>query len=270
MRVWRASGVTAGLWLVLSCGGRAADSSGVAPVGSSGWGGAIATAGAGVIESGAPGGGSAAAGAPSVNAGAGGASVAGASAIGGASAEAGSSGASGEATVAPPKAGDGRIPDPSSSNQGDGWDTCSSYPSAQGGPADTCRSCPAPSFGDKYLLFDFEPAPAPPPGDDLLGQVSFYFKEPQAGAGLWFDVVWVSGPKVGTKLSLWQASSPCRNSSDARILPLEHLLGDVPGKWVTGCMPFADQGAVSGFNLRIDTSAVIGLDAVRFGPACPQ
>jgi hypothetical protein len=39
--------------------------------------------------------------------------------------------------------------------------------------------------------------------------------------------------------------------------------------WVTGCLPFAHEGAVEGFNLRIDTNAVIGLDAVRFGPACP-
>jgi hypothetical protein len=173
-----------------------------------------------------------------------------------------------ELKVAPAPAEAAVTIDPGDENQGhgpDGWDLC---PAGQltRAPREG-RADPPALRGGRYLIYDPQAPKLPPPRSEA--QLYFYFGAPPNGVhGLWLDLIRVSGDVADATLALYAVDEICA----APRLLARHALAPVlrADGWLTACAPLEPGDVVEALGLRFEGStAEIGLDAVRFGPACP-
>jgi hypothetical protein len=174
---------------------------------------------------------------------------------------------------APPPAGDGRLADVTDDSPGgtpDGWDLCGAaglLPAPREGKGD-----PQAVRGDRYLVYRTEDAQRAPAGPSLLAQAYFYFDPPASltDKGLWIDFVRISGTPARATFTLYSVDEVCQGAAVLGTFSLDPLL-EKQGAWATTCVRLPAGISVGGLGFRLDApDAEIGVDAFRFGPACPQ
>ncbi len=161
----------------------------------------------------------------------------------------------------PSPEGDGRVPDVPDTLVGDGWDYCSNdLRSTQREP---CAECPTAPRGEDFLLVgpDYtDPHPKEP-------QAYFFFDEPTQADALWFDIMGIDG-RTNSELAVMPTDAGCQPQAAARVFDLQPLV-EMRGQWLTACVPLTDFAPFVGLGFRVDAPGRVGLDAFRFGPACP-
>jgi hypothetical protein len=171
---------------------------------------------------------------------------------------------------APPVAGDGKfadVPDDIQGGSPNGWDLCGA-PGLSAAPREGKVDPPA-VRGSRYLVYRTEDAqrgPIPP----VVSQAYFYFDPPVSlfGRGLWIDFVRLSGSPQAT-FSLYAVDKVCEQPAPLGTFSLERVLQN-QGTWTTTCVRLAAGAPVTALGVRLDAAdAEIGVDALRFGPACP-
>jgi hypothetical protein len=166
-------------------------------------------------------------------------------------------------TESPPAEGDGRLADIGDQIAGDGWDTCGGEPWLRTTRGLPCPECPPATRGQEFVII--QPAATDVKRD--VPQAYFYFDGPAHAEALWFDAMWINGP-ADSDLSIILTDQLCQPQSAARVFHLRELFSDV-GEWVTACVPLSDAAPFLGLGFRFDAQGTLGVDAFRFGPACP-
>jgi hypothetical protein len=126
-----------------------------------------------------------------------------------------------------------------------------------------CPACPPATRGQLFVIV--EPAGATAKRD--VPQAYFYFDAPAQADALWFDAMWINGP-ADSDLSIIRTDQVCQPQGPARVFHLRELFSDV-GEWMTACVPLSDVDPFLGLGFRFDAQGTLGVDAFRFGPACP-
>lgn len=206
-----------------------------------------------------------------------GTSVAGSGALAGSPALGGSAGPNDGPSLspqrdAPPAEGDGRLPDLPETRVGEsgtGWDLCSAGFTLS---SNDCGACPA-ARGEQFLVVGrtsaTEPSEPSEPAEPERPQAYFYFHPATTASALWLDVAWLAGAR-SARLSLWETDTVCSSQGAPKVYELSPLLTGPSGAWTTACVPLTDLGPFAGLGFRIATSGRLGLDALRFGPPCPE
>ena len=167
---------------------------------------------------------------------------------------------------APSHLSDGRLPDIPDVPVGAptrGWDRCSAELLSS---REECLACPA-AWGTEFLV-----AGAAPPGtpvDPDRPQFYFYSQQMERASAVWLDVAWLSGAR-SAELSLWETNLYCDPNGAARRFDLAPLLSGASGAWSSACIPLDETRDLVGFGFRIDAAGRVGIDSVRFGPACAK
>ncbi len=168
----------------------------------------------------------------------------------------------------PPVEGDGRLVDVGDEPVGGpkiGWDSCLGDLSRR---QPTCTTCPPATRGSSYLVFQG----AGPKRAGTDSQAYFWFEPPlpaEQPLGLWFDVVKLGRAGTEASFSAYYVSVVCETEALAGTVKLGKLLA-TPGKWASGCVPLKPSKAASRIGVRLDGAEIdVGIDAIRFGPACP-
>jgi hypothetical protein len=166
-------------------------------------------------------------------------------------------------TDAPPPDGDGRLVDISDQLQGFGWDTCGGEPRLSTTRTRPCPECSPATRGEHFAII--EPAGANVNRD--VPQFYFFLDAPAQDEALWFDAMWINGP-ADSALSIVLTDQVCEPQGAARVFQLRELFSNV-GEWVTACVPLSYPDPFLNLGFRVDAQGTLGLDAFRFGPACP-
>jgi hypothetical protein len=184
----------------------------------------------------------------------------------------------------PPASDDMRLVGFAMGNMGatpNGWDFC------QGPPGVSLTRCPygcdgAPpaSRGSGYFRFTgpsgakLNCSPACPDAQDCHcpdAQIYAYFTPPIAPnreQGLWFDLIRLAGDPLDATLTIY-ATLACDTVSTFGTWSIAEVLSE-PQVWKTTCVNLVPSASVGELGFRIAGSSVdVGMDALRFGPACP-
>ncbi len=151
--------------------------------------------------------------------------------------------------------------------QGYGWDTC---PTRTSGVV-TLREDPA-SDGSAFFGVESAEACTSPcaPDNESDAQFGLWFADegsrPAPGAGLYFDLINRAPTPPTATLQLYAIEGACVTRRLLAAIPLQDL--DLSSRWSTRCVAL---GLMSPENLGVavqGSSFNIGIDALRFGPAC--
>jgi hypothetical protein len=175
----------------------------------------------------------------------------------------------GVAPVAVPSPeGDGRLVDIPDSPLGTGWDLCDAQPPLAVGPLAGDAAGPNATRGSRYLISGSDPTNATGVGT-TLSQAYLWLVEAGTAQGLWLDLVLVSGTAAQSRLWLYRTDSVCKVERPLAIRDLPKDLASAGG-WRTICIDLSTAGVFKNVGIRLDSPrGRIGLDALRFGPACP-
>jgi hypothetical protein len=155
-----------------------------------------------------------------------------------------------------------------------GWDTCQGPADVRLCPSYVCDGGPLPSSGSRYFRYT-----GPPPGPNVCGlarcpdaQIYAYFSPAIVAnqtQGLWFDLTRIAGDPRDATLTIYATDFVCETVASFGTWGLSTILSG-PQAWETTCVNLTPSSSVNGIGFRFGGQNVdVGMDALRFGPACP-
>jgi hypothetical protein len=106
--------------------------------------------------------------------------------------------------------------------------------------------------------------------DPSKAQAYAYFDPPRSIAentGLWFDLSFEGHQEEGATMTLFSMTGACQTKGVIGVFDLETILSE-PAIWNRACVRLSP-GVLEGLGFRFDGGALIGIDTLKFGPACP-
>jgi len=163
------------------------------------------------------------------------------------------------ATTAPPP---GQIALDFSEQLGKGWDLCVA------GALTPCGDCLPPPDKTAFLLFS---GGGQQDTDPSKSQAYAYFHPPAsipAGTGRWFDLRFEGHQAEGATMTLVSVGYGCETKSVLAVLDLVPIL-TAPDIWNRACVTLPAV-VLEGLGFRFDGKALLSIDTLRLGPACPR
>jgi hypothetical protein len=107
--------------------------------------------------------------------------------------------------------------------------------------------------------------------DPSKSQAYAYFHPPAsipAGTGRWFDLSFEGHQAEGATMTLVSVGYGCETKSVLAVLDLVPIL-TAPDIWNRACVTLPAV-VLEGLGFRFDVQALLSIDTLRLGPACPR